>query len=77
MFMVMQLFGGQFNFFFLLCVAGMDFSDPKRKNNVVGKILLAASLTAVCIIMLKHSPTFNSPSPVTPCSFVHSLSVNF
>ncbi|KAJ6950809.1 hypothetical protein NC651_004479 [Populus alba x Populus x berolinensis] len=63
MFMVMQLFGGQFNFIFSLCVAGMDFSDPKRKNNVVGKILLAASLTAVCIIMLKQSPTFNSPSP--------------
>ncbi|KAL9366055.1 hypothetical protein Peur_037254 [Populus x canadensis] len=46
-----------------MSLGGMDFSDPKRKNNVVGKILLAASLTAVCIIMLKHSPTFNSPSP--------------
>ncbi|KAJ6776669.1 PINORESINOL REDUCTASE-RELATED [Salix koriyanagi] len=41
----------------------MDYSDPKRKNNVVGKILLAATLTAVCIIMLKQCPTFNSPSP--------------
>ncbi|KAL9403198.1 hypothetical protein Peur_000170 [Populus x canadensis] len=46
-----------------MSLGGMDFSDPKRKNNVVGKILLAASLTAVCIIMLKQSPTFNSPSP--------------
>ncbi|KAH8518258.1 hypothetical protein H0E87_000202 [Populus deltoides] len=29
-----------------MSLGGMDFSDPKRKNNVVGKILLAASLTA-------------------------------
>ncbi|KAJ6293438.1 hypothetical protein OIU78_025420, partial [Salix suchowensis] len=46
-----------------LSLGGMDYSDPKRKNNVVGKILLAATLTALCIIMLKQSPTFNSPSP--------------
>jgi UDP-arabinose 4-epimerase len=44
----------------------MDYSDPKRKNNVVGKILLAATFTALCIIMLKQSPTFYSPSPVIP-----------
>lgn len=53
----------------------MDYSDPKRKNNVVGKILLAATLTALCIIMLKQSPTFNSPSPVIPWSFVYLSSV--
>ncbi|KAJ4849831.1 UDP-arabinose 4-epimerase 1 [Turnera subulata] len=41
---------------------GVDYPDPKRKNNVVGKILLAAALTALCIIMLKQSPSFNAPS---------------
>ncbi|XP_011040548.1 PREDICTED: UDP-arabinose 4-epimerase 1-like [Populus euphratica] len=46
-----------------MSLGGMDYSDPKRKNNVVGKILLAATLTALCIIMLKQSPTFYSPSP--------------
>lgn len=44
----------------------MDYADPKRKSNFVGKILLAAALTALCIIMLKQSPTFNTPSPVIP-----------
>ncbi|KAK6263598.1 NAD(P)-binding domain - like 10 [Theobroma cacao] len=42
--------------------AGMDYPDPKRKSNFVGKILLAATLTALCIIMLKQSPTFSTPS---------------
>lgn len=37
--------------------------DPKKKSGFVGKILLAAVLTALCILMLKQSPTFNSPSP--------------
>ncbi|KAL9382954.1 hypothetical protein Peur_023277 [Populus x canadensis] len=46
-----------------ISLGGMDYSDPKRKNNVAGKILLAATLTALCIIMLKQSPTFYSPSP--------------
>ncbi|KAJ6423026.1 hypothetical protein OIU84_024038 [Salix udensis] len=46
-----------------MSLGGMDYSDPKRKNNAVGKILLAATLTAVCIIMLKQCPSFNSPSP--------------
>ncbi|EEF32504.1 UDP-glucose 4-epimerase, putative [Ricinus communis] len=44
-------------------LAGLDYADPKRKSNVVGKIILAAALTALCIIMLKQSPTFNTPSP--------------
>ncbi|XP_021912347.1 UDP-arabinose 4-epimerase 1-like [Carica papaya] len=44
-------------------LGGMDYADPKRKSNFVGKILLAAALTALCIIMLKQSPTFNTPSP--------------
>ncbi|XP_031247537.1 UDP-arabinose 4-epimerase 1 [Pistacia vera] len=41
---------------------GLDYADPKRKGNFVGKILLAATLTALCIIMLKQSPSFNVPS---------------
>ncbi|XP_002529901.2 UDP-arabinose 4-epimerase 1 [Ricinus communis] len=44
-------------------LGGLDYADPKRKSNVVGKIILAAALTALCIIMLKQSPTFNTPSP--------------
>ncbi|MBA0778634.1 hypothetical protein Gotri_006481 [Gossypium trilobum] len=40
----------------------MEYHDPKRKSNFVGKILMAAALTAVCIIMLKQSPTFGTPS---------------
>ncbi|XWS11491.1 hypothetical protein CRYUN_Cryun37aG0003000 [Craigia yunnanensis] len=42
--------------------AGMEYPDPKRKSNFVGKILMAATLTALCIIMLKQSPTFSTPS---------------
>ncbi|KAG7012582.1 UDP-arabinose 4-epimerase 1, partial [Cucurbita argyrosperma subsp. argyrosperma] len=42
---------------------GMDYPDPKRKSNFVGKIILAASLTAICIIMLKQSPNFSTPTP--------------
>jgi len=43
---------------------GLDYADPKKKNNYLGKILLTASLTALCIFMLKQSPTFNTPSVV-------------
>ncbi|RVX00513.1 UDP-arabinose 4-epimerase 1 [Vitis vinifera] len=42
----------------------MEYADPKRKSNVVGKILLAATLTALCILMLKQSSNFNTPSPL-------------
>ncbi|XP_039016605.1 UDP-arabinose 4-epimerase 1-like [Hibiscus syriacus] len=42
--------------------AGVEYHDPKRKSNFVGKILMAATLTALCIIMLKKSPTFGTPS---------------
>lgn len=51
-------------------LVGMDYPDPKKKSSFVGKILLAAALTALCIIMLKQSPSFNSPSPVTPFSYI-------
>lgn len=50
---------------------GMDYPDPKRKNNFVGKIILAASLTAICIIMLKQSPNFSTPTPFA----IHQLGV--
>ncbi|KAF8390956.1 hypothetical protein HHK36_023256 [Tetracentron sinense] len=40
----------------------MDYADSKRKSNFVGKILLAATITALCIIMLKQSLCFRSPS---------------
>ncbi|KDP34859.1 hypothetical protein JCGZ_09147 [Jatropha curcas] len=43
-------------------LGGLDYADPKRKGNIVGKIFLAAALTALCIIMLKQSPTFNTRS---------------
>ena len=51
---------------YILVFVGMDYADPKRKSNVVGKILLAATLTALCILMLKQSSNFTTPSPVTP-----------
>ncbi|KAK9227048.1 hypothetical protein WN943_012097 [Citrus x changshan-huyou] len=42
---------------------GLDYADPKRKSNFAGKFILAAALTALCIFLLKQSPTFSSPSP--------------
>ncbi|KAL4312132.1 hypothetical protein GQ457_01G039240 [Hibiscus cannabinus] len=43
-------------------MSGMEYPDPKKNNNFVGKVLMAATLTALCIIMLKQSPKFNTPS---------------
>ncbi|CAN4080296.1 unnamed protein product [Withania somnifera] len=45
-----------------MSLGGVDYADPKKKSNFVGKILMAAVLTALCILMLKQSPTFNTPS---------------
>lgn len=45
-----------------MSLGGMDYADPKKKSNFVGKILMAAVLTALCILMLKQSPNFNTPS---------------
>lgn len=42
---------------------GMAYAETKKKNNYVAKIVLAATLTALCILMLKRSSTFGSPSP--------------
>lgn len=41
----------------------MDLADTKRKSNVTGKVLMAISLITICIIILKRSPNFSSPSP--------------
>ncbi|KAM3343053.1 hypothetical protein P3S68_028019 [Capsicum galapagoense] len=41
-------------------LGGMYYADPKKKNNYVGKILMAAMLTALCILMLKQSQNFNN-----------------
>lgn len=41
----------------------MDLADSKRKSNVTGKVLMAISLITLCIIILKRSPNFSSPSP--------------
>lgn len=40
----------------------MDLADTKRKSNVTGKVLMAISLITLCIIILKRSPNFSSPS---------------
>ena len=58
-----------FVFLFLL---GVDYAEPKRKGNFVGKIFLAAALTTLCIIMIKRSPSLNPPSPVILCSMISS-----
>ncbi|KAL2937973.1 UDP-arabinose 4-epimerase 1 [Bienertia sinuspersici] len=45
-----------------LPLGGMDYADPKRKGNAIGKIVVAAGLIAFCLIMVKQSPTFSSQS---------------
>lgn len=44
-----------------LSLGGMDYTDPKKKSNILGKFLMATILTALCILMLKQSPNFNTP----------------
>ncbi|CAI0546088.1 unnamed protein product [Linum tenue] len=43
-------------------LGGMDYPDPKRKGNFVGKVALAAIMTTVCILVLKKS-SFNYATP--------------
>ncbi|RYR03622.1 hypothetical protein Ahy_B06g082696 [Arachis hypogaea] len=45
------------------CLLGLDYADPKRKGNFLGKVFLAAGLIALCIIMIKQSPSLSSTSP--------------
>ncbi|CAL9110313.1 unnamed protein product [Musa acuminata var. zebrina] len=42
---------------------GMDYSDSRRKPQVVAKLVMVAILTAFCIFILKQSPAFSGPSP--------------
>ncbi|KAJ3679342.1 hypothetical protein LUZ60_017353 [Juncus effusus] len=35
---------------------GMDFTDAKRKPNILGKVVLAVVLTVFCVFILKQSP---------------------
>ncbi|CAH9077134.1 unnamed protein product [Cuscuta epithymum] len=44
-------------------LGGMDYVEPKKRSNFLGKIFMAAVMTALCILMLKQSPTFNPSSP--------------
>ncbi|CAI0546086.1 unnamed protein product [Linum tenue] len=44
-------------------LGGMDYPDPKRKGNFVGKVALAAIMTTVCILVLKKS-SFNYATPM-------------
>ncbi|ESW31595.1 hypothetical protein PHAVU_002G251100 [Phaseolus vulgaris] len=44
-------------------MGGLDYPDPKRKGNFVGKVFLAAILTTLCIIMIKRTPSLSSSSP--------------
>ncbi|KAG2318461.1 hypothetical protein Bca52824_011674 [Brassica carinata] len=46
---------------------GMDYLEPKRKSNFLGRLILIVSLTALCITMLKNAPSFTSPT-----AFSHS-----
>ncbi|KAH0883025.1 hypothetical protein HID58_059121 [Brassica napus] len=41
---------------------GSDYADQKKNNDHTGKIVLVISLTAMCILVLKQSPTFDTPS---------------
>ncbi|XP_008793551.2 probable UDP-arabinose 4-epimerase 1 [Phoenix dactylifera] len=41
----------------------MDYSDPKRKPHFLNKILVAAVLTVMCILVLKQTPCYREISP--------------
>ncbi|KAK2448418.1 UDP-arabinose 4-epimerase 1 [Trifolium repens] len=46
-----------------MSLGGMDYVDPKRKGNFIGKFFLVVALTALCILVIKRSPSFTTPSP--------------
>ncbi|KAK2394695.1 UDP-arabinose 4-epimerase 1 [Trifolium repens] len=46
-----------------MSLGGMDYVDPKRKGNFIGKFFLLVALTALCILVIKRSPSFTTPSP--------------
>ncbi|XP_047339074.1 UDP-arabinose 4-epimerase 1-like [Impatiens glandulifera] len=43
-------------------MGGLDYPDQKKKNNYVGELLLVVILTAICLLLLKQSPKFNTPN---------------
>ncbi|CAN7091403.1 putative UDP-arabinose 4-epimerase 4 isoform X1 [Brassica rapa] len=45
-----------------LSVGDMDYLEPKTKNNLLGKLLLLASLVILAIIVISRSSSFTSPS---------------
>ncbi|XP_078167587.1 putative UDP-arabinose 4-epimerase 2 isoform X2 [Carex rostrata] len=51
--------------------AGMDFTDAKRKPNVLGKVILAVVLTVFCVFILKQSPGISGTNMFS----VHELGV--
>ncbi|XXG74608.1 hypothetical protein AAC387_Pa07g3285 [Persea americana] len=42
--------------------SGMDHSDPRRKPQFIGKIILAGILVSLCIVTLKQSSGFSTPT---------------
>ncbi|XP_073140192.1 probable UDP-arabinose 4-epimerase 3 [Henckelia pumila] len=42
-------------------LGGVDYTETKKKSNFVGNILLAATLTGLCILMFKQRPDFSTP----------------
>ncbi|KAG6496546.1 probable UDP-arabinose 4-epimerase 2 isoform X2 [Zingiber officinale] len=45
-----------------LPLSGIDYSESHRKPQVLGKLVIAVIITAVCILILKQSPSFSGPS---------------
>lgn len=48
--------------------ADMDFVEPKTKNNLMGKLLLLASLVILAFIVINKASSFTSPSAVSSSS---------
>lgn len=45
-------------------LSGMDYSETHRKPQFLGKLVIAVILTALCILILKQSPSFSGLSVV-------------
>ncbi|KAL8168371.1 hypothetical protein V2J09_009870 [Rumex salicifolius] len=43
---------------------GMDYVDPKRKNNLVWKLLFVTALLGICVVAVTRSSTLRTPTPV-------------
>lgn len=42
--------------------AGMEYSESRKKPHILGKIVMAALLTVLCVVILKKSPHFSGRS---------------